>query len=566
MLIMNQKKMFLALAIAVLAVLFAGNAFALAQCPNEISYTLGEEKFRGIENEGGALTSNIINYIYQETTQNCGMNKGQSIIINAKYPVKTSDNKAQAITTPLLKITMIKHYADVLASSFGQDNDAWDFQFDLIKPDGSIIKSEKQEIWEYSGQADRLGHTRLDIKTENGEIVFHVALTMDSDAAWDGQLDKLFVESKYEIFDLMKKLAGQQSTATMCPSKGCAAESAATVTDCPNEENFVFKEGGFFGINNEAAYTNSHNALNKIIYGNNGNGCFMKIGQSITINAVYNVLSPQNFGQQVKTPLLKITMLKHNIDKLNLNTDNDTWDFNFFLLKPDGTKIRGNNLWEIWEYSIAAENELEGKTGLNKTLNGKLAFYIGLNMDSDAFNDGQADKLYVEAKQDIFELMKQLAEAPVAAPENGFSIVSVNGQNWTSTTNKQKFSLPGTTDKIEIAFKNLGDRGISGFLGSSRINGQFFLAPSDPQISKENGKITFTKLLNSDAVSAFSKESIGISLDLTPAQFDKSGVLGQESGSEKKTIEIDFPEPQASSIFDAIKKMDKKFLNGLGTS
>jgi hypothetical protein len=400
-----NKKIILAFAVFS-AIFFSASAMGATQsfdnCPHELNYTFWEGKFVGINSGNRAgLSSNILDYTYNNgTNKYCLMQENHGILVNAKYPVKTPDNKGQAITTPLLRITRLGQHEHDWDPNNPNDpryvelrKYSWDFQFDLLGPDGKILNTVTKEIWDYSNAAE---DKQVNLSLPNGKVVFYIAIDMANDS-WPGQVNAIWIESKYDLFELMKMLAGQNNNAAPCPSGGCPTGEIVTVGTCPAETNFIFKKDGFFGANKD---NGKHTLLDKIAYGNNGTGCNIKENSDITINAVYNQLAQQNFVEQKKIQLLRITLLEHKINQENLS---GVWKFKFELLKADGTALAETEK-ETKEEKIGTKSEIK----LNMSLPGNgSAFDVTLNLDSP-FGSNKLDVLYVEPKQDLFELMEKL--------------------------------------------------------------------------------------------------------------------------------------------------------------
>ncbi|MDD5163402.1 MAG: hypothetical protein PHD95_04300 [Candidatus ainarchaeum sp.] len=412
-----DKKIILALA---LIIFFSINAFALESCPKEINYwyELEKETFVADKITAFGYPPNVL--AYTNNGNCCGMNQNEVRRIKAVYGIRTASNSEEAWNSTLLKITMLKHNKDKLLQERGYtiDNDTWDFKFELIKPDGTVLSTVQKEIWESSNTAINAGRTSLDISMPDGTLVFHVTLDLDEDNGLlnGGQLDKIYVEAKQDIMQLMKTLANDNSATCIGSGCGFGEKDSELNPDetCPKELKYIFKQGKFLGINSEN--TSKYSSENSILYTaphsnwvGETSGCFLSKGQAMTVNSVYLEMSPSNTPRKVKTSLLKITMKDTHIDKLSSGSDNDTWDFDFELLNGSGAAIKKDSA-EIWEYSSSAE--AADKTKLDIAMpDGTPVFHVALNMDSDAIHDGQLDKIYVEAKPSVETVMQKLAGA-----------------------------------------------------------------------------------------------------------------------------------------------------------
>ncbi|MDD5148052.1 MAG: hypothetical protein PHH08_01155 [Candidatus ainarchaeum sp.] len=245
-----DSKRIQAVFLGALVVICLSNAvFALDLCPKELEFTEEGGKYYWKQTINSGIGTGYASLDHIEYSDYCGMfavpEKG-TITIYAKNSAGTK--------IPLLKIEMKKYKMDSIAQ-FSTDNDAWDFEFTLLKPDGSAAAGPMPyEIWEWSNAADAAGKTKLDIKLKTGEPAFNVALVLNSTAGWDAKLETLWVVPKQDLAGLMKKLAegtaaGGGSTVNGSCSTGPNIDGEITGTSLGGDKFKMckFSPGDVFG-------------------------------------------------------------------------------------------------------------------------------------------------------------------------------------------------------------------------------------------------------------------------------------------------------------------------------
>ena len=204
-------------AFALIAIIcFSSAAFALESCTKELNYTYKEGKYYGItDNSFTPDTENVISYTNSVfnagpaggpfITNYCGMNVGDSITINA-VDRSCNGTVCKNEKVPLLKITMAKYNKDKLGYALG-DDDTWIFNFTSLNPEGkAIYKEVPLEFYEYSSSAEEQQKTAM-VFLRDGKEIFLVSIHLDSDAAWDGQLDLLSIKAVPDVQTVIAILA-----------------------------------------------------------------------------------------------------------------------------------------------------------------------------------------------------------------------------------------------------------------------------------------------------------------------------------------------------------------------